>query len=189
MASNPFARPTNGKVAQATKSKSFFERVDDIQAKGKVNGRKLKRCSSSRYACGVSPFRTCNTEAAIGKQHKQPSNKDKTTTKQATLFSLKGAPSKEIVIDKSKPSAVATVPEEVLQPDQSEVHDLEAEESQAELPLPEEDLEETQIDETPQPITEETQIDETPQPLTEEPEAMDDDEEPLEWEESDKEDA
>ncbi|KAJ9120184.1 hypothetical protein QFC22_003083 [Naganishia vaughanmartiniae] len=158
VASNPFARPANGKVAQATtKSKSFFERVDDIQAKGKVNA-----------------------NAAKGKQHKQPS-KDKTTTKQATLFSLKGAPSNEAVIDRSKPPAPETAHEEVLGNKQSEVLDLEAEDLQEEQLQSEEDLEETQI--------EETQIDETPQPVTEEPEPMEDDEEPLEWEESDAEEA
>lgn len=47
-----------------------------------------------------------------------------------------------------------------------------------ETPVPEPDLEETQL--------EETQVKETPQATTEEPVAMDDDE-PLEWEESDRE--
>lgn len=37
-ASNPFAKPAAGKANQATKSKSFFERVDDIQANGKATG-------------------------------------------------------------------------------------------------------------------------------------------------------
>lgn len=40
MASNPFAKPAAGKANQATKSKSFFERVDDIQANGKSAGSK-----------------------------------------------------------------------------------------------------------------------------------------------------
>lgn len=35
VASNPFAKSAAGKANQATKSKSFFERVDDIQANGK----------------------------------------------------------------------------------------------------------------------------------------------------------
>jgi hypothetical protein len=44
-ASNPFAKPAAGKANQATKSKSFFERVDDIQANGKSAGSKSKSVS------------------------------------------------------------------------------------------------------------------------------------------------
>ncbi|KAJ9094364.1 hypothetical protein QFC19_007972 [Naganishia cerealis] len=166
---NPFARPATGKVAQATKSKSFFERVDDIQAKGKTNGSKSKDVPYSRISFSTSPSMSSVPGTAKGKQQNKL-GKDKTATKQATLFSLKSAPSKESLVADPKITVPETSPEENIEEDQSHPQDFQ--------PV-EEDLEETQMDET--------QIDETPQPITEEPEAMEDDEEPLEWEESDRE--
>lgn len=111
------------------------------------------------------------TETAKGKAQA----KDRTTSKQATLFSLKGAPSKDsidLASGHSKKTNSENTPVEAVV-DQSD------EQAQLAASEPDEDLEETQLDET--------QIEETPQPITEEPAAMEDDEEPLEWEESDRE--
>jgi hypothetical protein len=89
------------------------------------------------------------------------------------LFSLKGAPSKESLVDvesdKSKKSNSETPTIEAV--------DERSNNEPAQLDPPmDEDLEETQL--------EEAQVEETPQIISEEPAAMDD-EEPLEWEESD----
>jgi hypothetical protein len=94
-----------------------------------------------------------NQETTKGK----PQAKDKTASKQATLFSLKGAPSKAPIV----------------------TLDAETNDSPAPEPAPEPDLEEIQL--------EETQVEETPQVTTDEPAAMEDDDEPIEWEESDRE--
>jgi hypothetical protein len=115
------------------------------------------------------------TETAKGKA--QP--KDRTASKQATLFSLKGAPSKESIEleahNPKKANSGNTPIETAEEADEEQSND----EPVSPAPQMDEDLEETQL--------EETQVLETPQPLTEEPAAMDDDEEPLEWEESDRE--
>jgi hypothetical protein len=46
-ASNPFAKPAPGNATSATKSKSFFERVDDIQANRKSTTSEWSAVSST----------------------------------------------------------------------------------------------------------------------------------------------
>lgn len=102
--------------------------------------------------------------------------KDKTTSKQATLFSLKGAPSKAttaLEVDFPKEVDLKEAPVVPL----NAVVSTDADFNKS--PAPESDTEQTQL--------EETQVEATPLVTTEEPAAMEDDDEPLEWEESDRE--
>lgn len=103
--------------------------------------------------------------------------KDKTTSKQATLFSLKGAPSKATTaLEVDLPNEVDLADAPVVPLDAVFSADADSDELLASEPNPEEtQLEETQVQE------------ETPQVTTEEPATMEDDDEPLEWEESDRE--
>jgi hypothetical protein len=112
-----------------------------------------------------------NQETTKGK----PPAKDKTASKQATLFSLKGAPSKATT------ALEVDLPQEIDLLEEAPIVTLDAEtnDSPAPEPAPEPDLEEIQL--------EETQVEETPQVTTDEPAAMEDDDEPIEWEESDRE--
>lgn len=119
-----------------------------------------------------------NQETTKGK----PQPKDKTASKQATLFSLKGAPSKAttaLEVDLPQEIDLGEAPIVTLDAEANESPVPEPAPEPALEPAPKPDLEETQL--------EETQVEETPQGTTEEPAAMEDDDEPIEWEESDRE--
>lgn len=94
---------------------------------------------------------------------------------------MKGAPSKEsIQLETAPPKKADSENAPIETAEAADVVDQSNDEELAQPAPPiDDDLEETQL--------EETQIEETPQPVTEEPAAMEDDEEPLEWEESDRE--
>ena len=123
------------------------------------------------------PFHLLISHTKPGTANGKAQAKDKTMSKQATLFSLKGAPSKATTaVEVDLPQEVdledaPVVPLAALVSTGVEINETSATEPE---------LEETQL--------EETQVEETPQIPIEEPAAMEDDDEPLEWEESDRED-
>jgi hypothetical protein len=127
--------------------------------------------------CSSSPLGSkliCSPKQETTKS--KPQAKDKTASKQATLFSLKGAPSKATT------ALEVDLPQEIDLLEEAPIVTLDTETNESPAPdpvAPEPDLEETQL--------EETQVEETPQVTTDEPPAMEDDDEPIEWEESDRE--